>query len=209
MSSFRRKVKAPESETPVPLSSSSSVTSTETENTSISSSNVSPDVSVSGWKPWIFTGQGIVSSGHRELDELLGGGLPLSSMNLYETEPNSNYGKLLLSYSIAEGLSHGHEVLLIGSSKKSLADIISLLPRNMKVERDNNKNSIEIEERSMKGLEDSTVLDEEDKKLNGNEQENELKIAWQYKKYIPKNSNVKKENSDKLSFCCSFDLSEK
>lgn len=206
MSSFRRKVKTTETDIlslsfslSVPVASSDSELSSEI----ISNSTSSQEIVSSGWKPWIFTGQGIISTGHRELDELLGGGLPLSSLNLYETETLSNYGKILLSYSLAEGLSHGHDVLLIGSSKKSINDFISLLPRNMKIERD----SKEIEETSMKSLNDSIVLDEEDKKESENS--NDLKIAWQYKKYIQKNQVPKREKEDKLSFCCSYDLSEK
>lgn len=210
MSSFRRKVKAPE--TPVEITETNSSSSTLTPSTpSLDLNASSSEPAQSGWKPWIFTGQGIVSSGHRELDELLGGGIPLSTLSLYEIENTSNYGKIIAAYSIAESLSHGHEVLLLGPSKKSINDMISLLPRNMKVERDPSSSSSstideDVEEKSMKSLSDSSVLDEDEK----NKEENDLKIAWQYKKYIQKKNVVKKDNnSDKLSFCCSFDLSEK
>ena len=85
-----------------------------------------------GIKSWT-NGLGLVSSGHRQLDDLLGGGLALGTVTAVECDQYSTYAETLQIYGLAESLSHGHETLVLHPSGK-FSDVerfaMSLLPYN-------------------------------------------------------------------------------
>ena len=59
-----------------------------------------------GTKPGLH-GQTLVSSGHAELDKILGGGLPLGSLLLILEDGSSRHHASLLRYFLGEGVACG------------------------------------------------------------------------------------------------------
>lgn len=125
--------------------------------------------SISGVKPWLNCNLGIVSSGNRELDELIGGGVPLGTITLFATDTISNYGQTFLSYFITEGISIGHSVLILTFDETNLEKFMSNLPYNQNLPSSSNRSKRQPND------EDD---DAETASLN------ELKLAASYKKYI-------------------------
>lgn len=143
--------------------SSSFKRKTSANNNSTENQDLSCLTTISGWKPWIHNNLGIVSSGNRELDEILAGGLPLGSTCLFTLDDFSNYSECLLNYSIAEGISHNHAILIIVDNSLEFEKIVDNLPYNQSLKKDFASN---------------VEINEEKKPDSG------LKIAWQYEKYL-------------------------
>ena len=154
MSSFKRAVKA---NTTVEQASSSAEVADDT---------VGDNVTVTGVKPWVNTGLGIVSSGNKQLDELIGGGCALGTLTFVESDSFSNYGETLALYSLAESISHKHSVLLVAEDSVEAERLMAALPYNQTIGRAGN------------------VANEDHAVVAGNADANKLTIAWQYGKYI-------------------------
>ena len=118
-----------------------------------------------GVKPWI-NGQNLVSSGNKELDDILGGGYALGSTCILHEDVYSNYAETLMHYSIAEAVSQGHKTLIICRNRTEARGLISSLPFNM------NKGEI--------------VLNAKEEETADSRRKH-LIIAWQYGKYIKGN----------------------
>ena len=104
MSSFRRTVKKTAPETA--SSSTSSHPATVTTTSPSSSSSSSSSTSLVGAKPWINS-QALVSTGLRQLDDIVGGGLVLGSVTLVEEdEMFGSYAECLLGYRSLHLLLH-------------------------------------------------------------------------------------------------------
>ena len=72
-----------------------------------------------GVKSWsVGSSLGLVSSGHAQLDKLIGGGFALGSVCIQEIDNYSDYGRTLLYYNICESLSNGHTTLIILPNRK-------------------------------------------------------------------------------------------
>jgi len=84
---------------------------------------------IRGTKPWI-NNQVLVSSGHRELDGLIGGGHALGTSLLIELDTFSGYGDTLFGYSVAESLSAGFTTLLLCATKEDGEALVRALPYN-------------------------------------------------------------------------------
>eukprot|EP01031_Cornospumella_fuschlensis_P037417 gene37417-45438_t len=170
MSSFRRKVKSDEAET-----SRTNQSSVRTQ-----------EVSASGVKPWVNTGLGIVSSGLRHLDDLLGGGIPLGTTILTMNDSYSGFGQALAGYSCAESISHAQHTALLSFRVEDSFTFRSSLPLNRNLDPES----------------------EPEKEVNSS---SGLTIAWQYEKYLKaKQAAVPRANkSGSLQFCCSYDLSKR
>lgn len=123
--------------------------------------------SIPGVKPWLNCGLGIVSCGNRELDELIGGGVPLGTLTLLATDTISNYGQTFLSYFAAEGISVGHSVLILTSDDLNLEKFSSSLPYNQH-------------------MSSSTVHKQPEEENSSVNLDSELKLAASYRKYIGK-----------------------
>ena len=103
----------------------------------------------------IITSTGVVS-----LDDILGGGLPLSCLMLLAApDVHSSYGELIQKYFTAQGLADGHRVYIVGQDPDSFVKDIMWFSRST--------------QKSM-----SRDSDEE-----GNaELSQKVKIAWRYEK---------------------------
>ena len=125
--------------------------------------------SIAGVKPWLNCGLGIVSSGNRELDELIGGGVALGTLTLLATDVISNYGQTFLSYFVVEGVSVGHSVLILTFEDSNLEKLMANLPNNQHLSSSSNTANKRPED-----MEESSAV----------ASLNELKLAASYKKYI-------------------------
>lgn len=194
-----------------------------------SSSPSSSPISTSGCKPWIQTGLGLVSSGHRELDDILGGGCPLGTVNLVLKDRLSNYADTILSYALSESLSHDQSVLLLAATQWDVDAFINSAPLNLNYDRANggSEQGALSEAVSFQHLENEKVRKDDDRG------DAKLTIAWQYEKYLGKplsrelllasiklifDITIAKDSSskapertavDRLPFCCSYDLSRR
>lgn len=124
-------------------------------------SNSDPSYRIPGVKSWIHNGLGLVSTGNKQLDEIMGGGLALGTSLMIETESYSNYGETLMLYSLSESISVQHDTFLVCSTEREAQRLLSLLPYNMTVG----------------GVNEVEAVSPQEKKA-------ELNIAWQYGKYI-------------------------
>lgn len=156
MSSFKRTAKAA-------VGASSAATA------STNPSSQQPEyIQLTGTKPWVNTGLGIVSTGNKQLDELIGGGTALGTFTLIESDSFSTYGETLLLYGLAESISHKHTVLVIGEDTTEAERLVSALPYNQTL----GSAGQDVIGASGGDSEEGTTTD------------NKLTIAWQYGKYI-------------------------
>ena len=116
-----------------------------------------------GVKPWVNS-LGIVSIGNRQLDEFIGGGVALGTLTAIIGDTYSNYGDTLIAYNLAQSISLGHATLLLTLSAQENASWLLSLPFNQNfVIESTNEDCVPVET-DTKG--------------------SDLKIAWQYEKYI-------------------------
>lgn len=166
-------------------------------------------VKAKGVKPTTFGGLGIVSSGNKELDNLLGGGITLGTSLVLQSDKLTNFGETLMQYSIAEGVSMFHDVLLLTHDEFLAENIISSLPYNRNLGHQNS-----AEDMSKTSGEKESGPPTEDEETDAPRSAG--KIAWQYDKYICKDSKGPALSSNSLykslsssQFCCSYDLSRR
>ncbi|XP_031250113.1 elongator complex protein 4-like isoform X2 [Pistacia vera] len=122
-----------------------------------------------------------VSSGILDLDKILGGGFPLGSLVMVMEDAEAPHHMLLLRNFMSQGLVH-NQPLFYASPAKDPRAFLGTLPSP------------------------STSKDE---KPRGSvpEQEKGLRIAWQYKKYMPENQpNFDSQSDNKQVYCNDFDL---
>ncbi len=72
-----------------------------------------PVTTVPGTRPSPYNSLPLISLGLAPLDDLLGGGLPLSSSLLLCQDHPTQYGDLLLKFFVAQGLESGQDVLVV------------------------------------------------------------------------------------------------
>ena len=98
----------------------------------------------------------ITSTGVASLDDILGGGLPLSCLLLLAApDAHSSYGELIQKYFIAQGLADGHRVYVVGQVPYSFAKDIMWFKKSTSGDSD------------------------EDGKMGSSQK---VKIAWRYEK---------------------------
>lgn len=111
-----------------------------------------PDIP--GVAPSIYTNHLLASTGVPDLDVLLGGGLAIGTVLVLEEDMSGNYSKLLLKYSLSEGLVHNHSIIVTNSGLDGKS-IVRSLP------------SFELK---------ATICDENTPET----EDNKMKIAWRY-----------------------------
>lgn len=135
----------------------------------------------------------MASLGQREFDEILGGGHVLGTVLLIESDSYSDYATTIIKYEISESISMEHATIILSG------DEINDLPHNRNfVSKDSDTNRSEDFEVSKKVADVSS----------------NLKIAWQYGKYLPTESDSDYASTSvdtdlRKVFCCSYDLSRK
>ncbi|KAG7450321.1 PAXNEB-domain-containing protein [Guyanagaster necrorhizus] len=136
----------------------------------------------------------ITSTGIPSLDDLLGGGLPLSCSLLVQTsDPHSSYGELVHKYFIAQGLVTRQNVCVISENPLNLVKGCMWLP-----------NSGNIQYNSPQPVSTMNINDDEETGQSSNEK---IKIAWRYEQMkqfqttVPSSALSGTEES-----CSTFDL---
>ena len=147
---------------------------------------------ISGVKPWLNASY-LVSTGNRNLDDLIGGGQGLGTIMMIESDCISNYGESILSYGVAQALSSGHKVLVLTDSSQSPESLVSILPYNQNVGK-SIANSFPQEILKCDEIVNGEIGTVTTPNLDNDRStipvilkrpdESGLKIAWQYKKYV-------------------------
>lgn len=105
----------------------------------------------------------VTSTGIASLDDLLGGGLPLScSLVIAAPDVHSSYGELVLRYFVSQGLVSGHRVCLIGGSEDELGKFVKDC---MWLPKDSQSNG-----------------NDEEREGDDDDELQKVKIAWRYEK---------------------------
>ncbi len=106
----------------------------------------------------------ITSTGIPSLDDILGGGLPLTcSQLILAPDVHSAYGELVQKYFIAQGLTFGHEVLVVGDDCRAFVEECMWAPGAA----------------SMSAQTPSAAAQDEDDE-NAEKHDAAIKIAWRY-----------------------------
>ncbi|PLW32846.1 hypothetical protein PCASD_13952 [Puccinia coronata f. sp. avenae] len=84
-----------------------------------------------GFHPSHYNGIPTASTGIASLDDLLGGGLPLSSSLLINEDQDGGYAKLMLRYSIAQGILSNQNLIVVASSLDEGGDPEKIIDRLM------------------------------------------------------------------------------
>jgi len=188
-----------------------------------------PPPKAPGTRPWI-NGNTLISSGNKDLDSVLGGGLCLGTLTLVEEDRFSDHALLLGKYFVAQGVSGQQCCLVVGAegSKAALEETyVAQLPFDLTYKR--NEQSKQEQEQKKPALSSipatSTRSTPPPSALStfpsGLQQalptlpflstkiEDPLSIAWQYRKYIGKGHSSSSSSSSSYSstFCHSYDLS--
>ncbi|KIM48024.1 hypothetical protein M413DRAFT_439717 [Hebeloma cylindrosporum] len=128
----------------------------------------------------------ITSTGISSLDDILGGGLPLScSLVFAAPDVHSSYGELVQKYFVAQGLASGQRICVVG---QNTADFVGDI---MWISKSQVWNAPESEEE-----------DEGDASQK-------VKIAWRYEKMKQFKTTVGDMNQNGESFCLPFELSSR
>jgi len=153
------------------------------------------------------SGQSFVSCGNKQLDDIIGGGIGMGTIMLLEEDDFSSYGETIMIYNITQSIIHQHMTVIACSSVDEAAKLLDKLPYSL-----------------TQGTSEEEEIDSSTKGLE------ELKIAWQYGKYLDPDSTENSSVTGRIhtplavstvssvslsatremctrSFCESFDLS--
>lgn len=127
---------------------------------------------IPGTRPSPYNAAPLLSTGLTSLDDLLGGGLPLSTSLLIEADAPTTYADLLLRYWIAQGLECGQEVVVVASGLDGGPQaVVEAL-----MEVDGGRPAVE----TSAGLTRQDVQEEEDEKRQEEALKEQMKIAFRY-----------------------------
>ncbi|KAF9454884.1 PAXNEB-domain-containing protein [Macrolepiota fuliginosa MF-IS2] len=137
----------------------------------------------------------ITSTGIPSLDDILGGGLPLScSMLILAPDLHSSYGSLVQKYFVAEGLASGHRVVVVDSDPGGFARDIMWYPKGSAISTSKGGSGIS-----------DIGAESDDERMDGQDQK--IKIAWRYEQMKQFQTSVKASSLSSDDYCHTFDLS--
>ncbi|KIJ68240.1 hypothetical protein HYDPIDRAFT_81444 [Hydnomerulius pinastri MD-312] len=134
----------------------------------------------------------LTSSGIPSLDDILGGGLPLScSLAVLAPDNHSAYGELVQKYFVAQGLACGQKVCIIDDDAASFVKECMWIPSS-----------------SSNTPAPTPPVNDEDEE-NAAQSEDKIKIAWRYEQMKTFQTTVTSSNSSTDDFCYTFDLTSR
>ncbi|KAI9608437.1 hypothetical protein H4Q26_004619 [Puccinia striiformis f. sp. tritici PST-130] len=155
-----------------------------------------------GFHPSHYNGIPTASTGIASLDDLLGGGLPISSSFLIDEDQDGGYAKLMLRYSIAQGIVSNQNLIVIGSSIDEGGDPEKIVERLMSLDQSDEPEGPSSSDSRKQSTESSSVttssdhrkktttsdaVDQRDEDEDEDDEENtdkvksqRMKIAWRY-----------------------------
>lgn len=134
----------------------------------------------------------ITSTGIPSLDDILGGGIPLScSLIIAAPDIHSSYGDLVQKYFTAQGLNCRHQLCVIDDNAEAFVKDIMWIPRD--------RHGATPE-----------AVPEEDEKIRLTQGAQKTKIAWRYEQMKPFQTTVSASVSHSTDeYCSSFDLTSR
>ncbi len=170
-----------------------------------------------GTKSWI-NGQTLISSGNKDLDSVLGGGLCLGTLTLVEEDRFSDHALVLSKYFVAQGVSCKQRCLVVGAEDPAALReaLVTHLPYDLTHKK--NQSTAAHETTPSTGTAEakpatappspspfSTTALQQALPPGGDS----LSIAWQYRKYMGGGGAgaSSTSSSSSSSFCHSYDLS--
>ncbi|EED80431.1 predicted protein [Postia placenta Mad-698-R] len=127
------------------------------------------------------------STGIPSLDDILGGGLPLScSLLVLAPDTHSAYGELVQKYFISQGLASGHKLCVVDDDARDILAECMWVPGGAPSASTN------------------AAEDEEDDKAA--QHDTKIKIAWRYEQMKQFQTTVPTSNQSSEDYCRVFDL---
>ncbi|EIW64418.1 PAXNEB-domain-containing protein [Trametes versicolor FP-101664 SS1] len=136
----------------------------------------------------------ITSTGIPSLDDILGGGLPLScSLLVLAPDAHTAYGELVVKYAAAQGLASGQRVCVVDPRADSFLAECMWMPGS----------NAPIPTSSVAAL--SIAADDEDDE-RASEHDTKIKIAWRYEQMKQFQTTVPSSSQSTDDYCRTFDL---
>lgn len=133
--------------------------------------------SIPGTRPSPYNAAPLLSTGLTSLDDLVGGGLPLSTTLLIESDSPTSYAELLLRYWIAQGLECDQQVIVVASGldggPRAVVDALMEVDGGRPV-TDSSSSS------STAGMSRQDVQEDEEEKRQEENLKEQMKIAFRY-----------------------------
>ncbi|KAK4055495.1 Elongator subunit elp4 [Microbotryomycetes sp. JL201] len=153
-------------------------------------------VPIAGTRPSPYNSLTLLSTGLSALDDILGGGLPLSTAMILQADDVTTYGDMLLKFWVAQGLESNHECVVVGSSLDILGphELINTL---MDVDGGSSTNDSDV-----------AAAHEDDDSSEKSAQQDKLKIAFRYEGMKQHATTVSSPTpiKDTDTYCSLFDL---
>ncbi|KAI0756655.1 Elongator complex protein 4 [Daedaleopsis nitida] len=142
----------------------------------------------------------ITSTGIPSLDDILGGGLPLScSLLVLAPDAHSAYGELVLKYFASQGLACGQRVCIVDSHPDNFLSECMGIPSSAPPTPAQSGSSPALAPPSA-----TTAEDEEDERAS--EHDTKIQIAWRYEQMKQFQTTVQSPSQSVDDFCHTFDL---
>ncbi|KAI9168411.1 Elongator subunit elp4 [Blastocladiella emersonii ATCC 22665] len=144
----------------------------------------------------------LLSTGVGSLDDLLGGGLPLGTLLVIEEDRATGYAQLLLQYFIAQGIQHGHHVL-VASADEDPSSLVAGAPAPVDpatASRTRKGAAFEAARAAASVKEGSSGA------AAGEER---MKIAWRYQNLPKIESRAEPPASTAAAYCGTLDITKK
>ncbi|GAA5986555.1 hypothetical protein JCM10908_003797 [Rhodotorula pacifica] len=158
---------------------------------------------IPGTRPSPYNAAPLLSTGLTSLDDLLGGGLPLSTSLLIESDSPTTYAELLLRYWIAQGLECGQEVIIVASGLDGGPQaVVEAL-----MEVDGGRPAAE----ATVGLSRQDVQEDEEEKRQEEALKEQMKIAFRYEGLKQHQTTIESSGSSSSAsgtYCSVFDLTQ-
>ncbi|KAI1793901.1 PAXNEB-domain-containing protein [Ganoderma leucocontextum] len=141
----------------------------------------------------------ITSTGIPSLDDILGGGLPLScSLLVLAPDAHSAYGELVLKYYASQGLACGQRVCIVDARPDTFLSECMWTPGS------NGTASAHSGSPTPTPTPPPRTEDEEDERAS--EHDTKIKIAWRYEQMKQFQTTVPASNQSTDEYCHTFDL---
>ncbi|GAA6004843.1 hypothetical protein JCM11491_002252 [Sporobolomyces phaffii] len=150
-------------------------------------------VPIPGTRPSSSSSLPLLSTGLATVDDLLGGGLPLSASLLVTQDYPTSYSELLLRYFVAQGLDASQDVLLIAPDPRAITRVLM----------GHDKGTAATATATTAARQQEDREDDEERKRD-DDMKDKMKIAFRYEGM--KQHQTTLATQDDSAYCSTFDL---